>query len=202
MRLTLLPLLALTACNPVVAASDFLAARPTDTPTPMLAALTAPSAVDLAAAPTLPLVVVTPPPSAPQPAAASVLVSTAPAAQTVVSPVEQTPPREPPTPTSERPPTYRMRHGETLTGIAAAHHIPLKDLLVANDYTWDDKPQVGARVVITPVSDGRWIVRRRQTLSQVARTLGVTSAELVDANSLPNADAIFVGQVLVLPTSR
>lgn len=46
----------------------------------------------------------------------------------------------------------------------------------------------------------RYTVREGDNLSDIADELGVTMQALQDANGIENPDAIYVGQVLIVPT--
>lgn len=239
MRLSLIPVLALLGCNPIHAANEFLAARPTSTAVPVSAAPAStpvvsqsPSLVD--SVPLNPALVVTSVSTpAPSPTGAQLIpvapmpvttggfqlvsnkypTSTEPTSRPgpVVAYLTTNPPEKPKpaarvevkavvesTP-SVKAPTHKLRRGENLTRVAAAHGIPLNGLSAANSYTLDDRPFADVTIVLASGTGGTWTVRKHQTLSQIGETVGIPLAELVAVNGLADADSIKAGDILTIP---
>lgn len=98
-------------------------------------------------------------------------------------------------------PAYQVRRGETLSGIASANHIPLRELCALNDYTLDDKVPAGVSLELEGNNE-TWRARRHQSLSQIAETVGVSTAELAAMNGIADPDDLRAGRVLLLPMSH
>lgn len=136
-----------------------------------------------------------------------------------------TPAREPsptlePTPlASPTPSLHVVQAGETLSEIARMYGTNVDAIVEANDLSSADAIREGQLIVVpaptptpveeatvAPASSPSTIVGRRihvvqegETLSEIARTYGVTTAELVQTNGLDDPNAISVGQALVIP---
>ena len=119
---------------------------------------------------------------------------------------------------------YMVRPGDTLASIAAAHGATAQALADANGLTDPDLIQTGQVLMIpratsiasrparpaeqptsAPAPPARlsvYTVKPGQTLSQIARELGVSLAAIVDANGLANPDRIYTGMVLRTPDAQ
>ncbi len=117
---------------------------------------------------------------------------------------------EQPAPKPE-PTLYTVVKGDSLGKIAKKHGVTLQALLNENHLTRDSvirpgqelmipAPEVSAAPLPTPeeVPGLRYVVKRGDALSKIARNYGVTVAQIKDANDL-TGDVIAVGQVLVIP---
>ncbi|MBA2491253.1 MAG: LysM peptidoglycan-binding domain-containing protein [Gammaproteobacteria bacterium] len=106
-------------------------------------------------------------------------------------------------------------NGDTLSGIASRYGASMSDLMVRNQLGSADFIRVGQRILLPasgqtsavattaalPVSmpaDGRYRVQGGDTLSIIAARHGVTTSALVAMNDLRNANALRIGQVLVM----
>jgi len=100
--------------------------------------------------------------------------------------------------------TYTVAPGDTLSEIADRLHIPLDDLLAANGIT-DPDHIVAGQVLILPAATtsetdtAGYVVRRGDTLSQIAERVGVPVDRLAEANGVDDPDLLHEGMVLVLP---
>lgn len=103
--------------------------------------------------------------------------------------------------------SYTVRPGDTLSQIAARMGIPMAELAAANGITDPDRILAG-QVLVLPGSGGPsgsatdaagYVVRRGDTLSEVAERLGVPMARLAEANGIDDPDFLREGTVLVLP---
>ena len=109
--------------------------------------------------------------------------------------------------------SYRVKVGDTLSGIAVRTGVSVAALRAANPrLKTADAVQAGwvltvptssaARTAATPVKAGTYIVRAGDTLSGIAVRTGVSVAGLRAANPrLKTADAVQAGWVLTVPTS-
>ena len=96
--------------------------------------------------------------------------------------------------------SYVIQAGDTLSEIAQACGLAVKELAEANNIANPDLIKKGATLVIPTVdTTKRHIVKSGDTLSKIAKKYGYTVAELVTANDIANADLIQIGQLIVLP---
>ncbi len=107
--------------------------------------------------------------------------------------------------------------GENLGTIAQLYNVTLRDLINNNGINNPDIVVVGQRLTIPgmatekgadvaekvtaatktlPYGDGYYIVRRGDTLSQIARTNGMALSDMLRLNGLNNANFLWVGQKL------
>jgi LysM repeat protein len=115
-----------------------------------------------------------------------------------------------PTPTpmpSPTPVTYVVKSGDTLSDIAAKFNTTAAALMKVNGITDPTSIHAGARLVIvqpgavptdTPVPVKTYKVQANDTLLGIATKLGVTVAQLKQANGL-KGDLIRIGQQLTIP---
>lgn len=112
---------------------------------------------------------------------------------------------------------YTVRKGDTLSGIAARHHTTAAAIRRANGLS-SDKIAIGKKLTIprggsrtaatthqTPLSGGsRYIVKKGDTVSAVARRYRLSTAALLKANGLTpaSASALKPGAVLRIPAHR
>ncbi len=97
---------------------------------------------------------------------------------------------------------YRVRPGDTLTGIATRHHTTVATLARLNKLDPDELLPAGvtlrlperARERLTP-----YVVRLGDTLSHIALGHGLTVAEIARVNRLDPADPLVEGRRLMLP---
>ncbi len=121
-------------------------------------------------------------------------------------------------------PTYVVQPGDTVASIAAANGVAAQSLADANGLTDPDLILVGQVLIIPramaappgpavaavkPVSTSAgpsrltvYTVKPGQTLSQIARELGVSVAAIVDANGLADPDRIYTGMGLRIPGAQ
>ena len=103
-----------------------------------------------------------------------------------------------------------VQPGENLFRIALRYGTTVDAIVAANGLTNAQTIYVGQRLVIPRGSGssatagrptttyGTYVVRRGDTLSQIARRFGTTTAELARLNGIANPSAIYAGQVLRL----
>jgi LysM repeat protein len=105
---------------------------------------------------------------------------------------------------------YVVRFGDSLSGIAKTFGTTPQAIAARNGIKNFDRIYVGQRLVITTASSTRapalpssnYIVQRGDTLSAIAYTQRTSVAALVAANGLINANAIYIGQRLIIPRAR
>jgi membrane-bound lytic murein transglycosylase D len=99
--------------------------------------------------------------------------------------------------------TYRIRPGDTLIGIAQRHGVSLAELQRVNNIR--DPQQIRAGEVLhftesTEAAPSRYKVRRGDTLSAIARRIGVSLEAILQLNEIGRGHNIYPGQILLLPS--
>jgi LysM repeat protein len=107
-----------------------------------------------------------------------------------------------------------VRRGESLAMIARQYNVSINDMIVSNGLANPNVIYVGQRLIVPgsigaagiygaparqgrlPGSDGYYVVRRGDTLSQIAKRHGMSSADLLRLNGLSNPNFVWVGQKL------
>lgn len=109
--------------------------------------------------------------------------------------------------------TYVVRGGDTLGGIASRYGTTTRALADANNIvnanyiyvgqvlTIPDGSSGGAAPTTVPVSQQNYTVQYGDTLSRIAARFGVSTADLANLNGIVNANYIYVGQLLLLPSN-
>ncbi len=94
--------------------------------------------------------------------------------------------------------TYRVRSGDTLTGIARHFGVSMMTLWWANHLKSKDDLKVGQKLLIPPVDGIVHIVKAGETLAKISAAANVSVADIMSFNGLPNEN-LTVGQTLILP---
>jgi murein DD-endopeptidase MepM/ murein hydrolase activator NlpD len=94
--------------------------------------------------------------------------------------------------------TYRVRNGDTLTGIARKFGVSMMTVWWANNLRRKDDLHVGQTLTIPPVSGVVITVGSSDTLDSLAAKYGVDSATIVEANGLEDPNLV-IGQTLTVP---
>jgi len=97
--------------------------------------------------------------------------------------------------------TYKVKSGDTLTGIASRFGVSMMTIWWANKITSKDALHVGQTLLIPPVTGLVYTVQVGDTLDSVAAANKVDPIDVMDANSLTDTNLI-VGQVLILPGAK
>jgi peptidoglycan endopeptidase LytE len=109
--------------------------------------------------------------------------------------------------------TYTVHGGDTLHGIAAAHHESTAQLLAANRHTVSDPNVIYPGETLTVAgkdggasgahSASSYVVRSGDTLHKIAKRHGVSTSQLLRANRdvIDDPSLIYPGQRLTLPGS-
>lgn len=116
---------------------------------------------------------------------------------------------------AQRPDEYhRVRRGETLSVIAGQYRVSVASLVRANGLRSENFIREGQTLTLpipggraaAPASladavanDGRYVVRRGDSVARIASRLGIDQNSLLAANAIIDKDRIFVGQALVIP---
>lgn len=113
-----------------------------------------------------------------------------------------------PAPTTEI--KYTVRAGDTLWAIANKYGVTVQSIATLNNITFTNYIYVGQilRIPSTtpvppppPASTTKYYVKAGDTLSAIAAKYGVTLQALATENKITNVNLIYVGQVLVIPSS-
>ena len=100
--------------------------------------------------------------------------------------------------------TVTVRSGDTLSSIARRYNTTVNQLLTWNKLSNANLIRVGQRLKVSvkttspPLVQTVYTVQRGDTLSAIARKYNTTVSQLVTLNGLKNANAIRVGQKLLL----
>jgi LysM repeat protein len=104
---------------------------------------------------------------------------------------------------------YTVQRGDTLAGIAKAHGVTVNAIVAANGLSSPDRIVVGQRLIIPGATGGAsssasggarvYTVKSGDTLAAIAQKYGVSSAAIMAANGIKNANLIRVGQRLTIP---
>jgi LysM repeat protein len=104
--------------------------------------------------------------------------------------------------------TYVVQRGDTLSTIALRHGVTIWELMQANGLASSQVIYAGQRLAIpgggrvvpapalAPATSHTYVVRRGDSLSQIARRFGTTVTALARLNGIANPSAIYAGQVL------
>jgi murein DD-endopeptidase MepM/ murein hydrolase activator NlpD len=94
--------------------------------------------------------------------------------------------------------TYRVKGGDTLTGIAHRFGVSMMTLWWANKLTDKDSLHIGQVLVIPPVTGLVITVAAGDTLASIAANTGVPAQEILDASGLTDPNLV-IGQRLIIP---
>jgi murein DD-endopeptidase MepM/ murein hydrolase activator NlpD len=94
--------------------------------------------------------------------------------------------------------TYRVRNGDTLTGIARKFGVSMMTVWWANHLTAKDDLVVGRFLTIPPVNGVVVTVGSSDTLESLAAKYGVEASAIVEANALQDPNLV-IGQTLTVP---
>jgi murein DD-endopeptidase MepM/ murein hydrolase activator NlpD len=97
--------------------------------------------------------------------------------------------------------TYKVKSGDTLTGIADKFDVSMMTLWWANDLNSKDELHLGQVLTIPPMSGLVLTVTANDTLDTIAAKYKVDKADIVSTNDLTDPNLV-VGQVLVVPGAK
>ncbi len=97
--------------------------------------------------------------------------------------------------------TYKVRPGDTLTGIAGRTGVSMMTIWWANKLKAKDDLKIGEVLVIPPVDGLVVTVKAGDTLASVAAAQKVDAPEIVATNGLTD-ETLVIGQVLIIPGAR
>jgi murein DD-endopeptidase MepM/ murein hydrolase activator NlpD len=94
--------------------------------------------------------------------------------------------------------SYRVRSGDTLTGIARHFGVSMMTLWWANHLKSKDSLKVGQKLVIPPVDGTVHVVVAGETLAKIADIADVSVTDVMSFNGLTD-QTVTVGETLILP---
>jgi murein DD-endopeptidase MepM/ murein hydrolase activator NlpD len=94
--------------------------------------------------------------------------------------------------------TYKVKAGDTLTGIASKYGVSMMTLWWANNLKSKDDLHLGQTLTIPPVTGLVLTVKASDTLTGLAAKYKVDEQEILEANKLEDPNLV-VGQVLAIP---
>ena len=94
--------------------------------------------------------------------------------------------------------TYRVKSGDTLTGIASKFHVSMMTVWWANHLTSKNDLKVGQTLTIPPVNGVVVTVRTSDTLESLAAAYKVDPSDIIAINQLDDP-ILVVGQTLTIP---
>ena len=97
--------------------------------------------------------------------------------------------------------TYKVKSGDTLTGIADKFDVSMMTLWWANNLDSKDELHLGQVLTIPPMSGLVVTVTANDTLDGIAAKYKVDKADIVETNELKDPNLV-VGQVLVVPGAK
>ncbi|WP_255546623.1 LysM peptidoglycan-binding domain-containing protein [Glaciihabitans sp. dw_435] len=125
---------------------------------------------------------------------------------------------------STAPSTYRVKGGDTVSGIAGKYGLSTASVLAMNGLGWKSviypgqvlklsktaavptktvtaKPTTAKPATATAVSAGstRYTIRKGDTISNIAKKFGVATAAVLSANGLALSSIIYAGKTLTIP---
>ena len=97
---------------------------------------------------------------------------------------------------------HQVRRGETLAEIAKAYKVTVQAIKEANQLTNANRIAIGQKLSIPgvgPAKGATHIVRKGDTLAEIAKNYGVALETIKSANRLTNANRLAIGQELIIP---
>lgn len=97
---------------------------------------------------------------------------------------------------------YLVEEGDTLVSLAEKFGISIETIAWANDLKTTSVLKPGQELIMLPVTGALHLVRPNDTLSEIASWYQGNSQEIVDFNGLVSAQALFAGDILIIPNGR
>jgi len=98
--------------------------------------------------------------------------------------------------------TYKVKDGDTLSGIAQKFDISVNTIRWSNDINSKDTIKPGETLTILPTSGVIYTVKSGDTLSGIAVKFNADQQDILNANDLDNADSLKIGMKLVIPEAE
>lgn len=94
---------------------------------------------------------------------------------------------------------YTVQPGDTVSQIAAAHHITVNTILWANDMSDVNQISPGDKIFILPVSGLSYTVKSGDDINSIAKKYNADKDKIIAFNSLPANGSLTVGENIIIP---
>lgn len=94
---------------------------------------------------------------------------------------------------------YTVAQGDSLSSIASKFDITVNTILWANDIANENEIQPGDQIFILPVAGLTHVVKKGDTIDDIAKTYKVDKQEIIAYNQLPADGNVTEGESLVIP---
>jgi LysM repeat protein len=101
--------------------------------------------------------------------------------------------------TSDRISIYVVREGDSLSQIAEMFDVTVNTIIWANDIDRGDLIKTGQVLVILPVTGLRYTVKKRDTITSIAKRFKGDIQEILQFNDLPADGGLTVGDEIIIP---
>jgi murein DD-endopeptidase MepM/ murein hydrolase activator NlpD len=97
--------------------------------------------------------------------------------------------------------TYRVKQGDSVSKIAAAHSISMDAIIASNGISNARRLRVGETLRLPNMDGIPYVVKKGDSLSKISTAMGVPLAAILDANDI-QTDTITQGTMLFVPGAR
>ena len=97
---------------------------------------------------------------------------------------------------------YVVREGDTLDEIANMYGVTSNTIRWANDLTPKSTIKKDQRLVILPVSGIKYVVKKGDSLSSIAKNFKGDKAEIISFNDLGDENGLVVGKEIIIPNGE
>ena len=97
---------------------------------------------------------------------------------------------------------YLVGEGDTIISLAEKFGVSVETIAWANDLNTNSVVKPGQELIILPVSGALHLVRPNDTISEIASWYQGNSQDIVDFNGLASAQALFAGDILIIPNGK
>jgi len=94
--------------------------------------------------------------------------------------------------------TYKIKKGETLSGISKKFKVSAKEIRSLNNLKKSSKLKIGQTLIVKKTGPKTYTVRKGDSINKIAKKFKVDADELKDINSLDESDSLKPGQKLLL----
>jgi len=102
-------------------------------------------------------------------------------------------------PTSSEISVYKVRKGDTLSGIAETFDVSVNTILWANNLNSKGIIREGQELIILPVNGVRHTIKKGDTLGTIAKNYGGDMDEILAFNGMTKDSILSIGNVLMIP---
>jgi murein DD-endopeptidase MepM/ murein hydrolase activator NlpD len=97
--------------------------------------------------------------------------------------------------------SYRVRRGDTVSGIAADHHISIDAIIASNGIANVKRLREGETLRLPNMDGIPYTVKKGDTIAKISSAMGVPKEAILDANDIQD-DTIAQGTALFIPGAR